>query len=422
MKKILTLICPVFCISSVIAQSADTWNLQRCITYAYANNITIASSKLQKEASENNYTQSKWNRVPNLQVSASQSWSNDGASALGAGLTSNVTLYSGGQINKTIQQNRNIVAQQNLYIEESKNSVMLSVLQAFIQCLYNKEAIDVAQTNAERTEQLYNQAQVKFNVGALAKKDLAEIQAQFAQSQYAVLSAQNTYQNQVLVLKQLLELPPQTPFEIAIPTIHTENIVIPDLMETYNKALQVLPEMRAYAYQNRIDSLSVGIARSAYFPTLSASAGVNTSTYIFDQSDKGDVFQERYSLSVNVSYPIFSRYQRRTQVANARINQKYTALAFESDKKNLYKSIETAHINAVTAQKNEVVLTQMLESARTSYELNYAQFLLGGISSIDLTTTQTAFINAQLSLMQAKYFTILYSQLLQYYAGNAVQL
>lgn len=423
MKKFFLLSLLPFFLTPAIAQNGDTWNLERCISYAFAHNISINSSRLQKETSENNLTQSRWNRAPNLGFSASQSFSNEGTSAMNAGLSSSVTLFAGGQINKNIEQNRTIVKQKELQIEEAKNSVQLSILQAFVQCLYNKEAIDVAQSNLERTTQLYNQAQVKFEVGALSKKDLAEIQAQCAQSQYSVLSAQNNYHNQVLALKQLLELPPQTTFEIEIPTIQTDSVHIPDLMETYNAALRVLPEMRAYAYQNRIDSLSIGIAKSAYFPTLSASAGINTNTYMFDRNDnETDMFRDHYSLGFNLSYPIFSRYQRKTQVANAKINQKYTELSFESDKKNLYKSIETAHINATTAQQNEAVLTQMLDAARTSYELSYEQFLLGGISSIDLTTTQTAFINAQLSLMQAKYYTVLYSQLLQFYGGNKIQL
>jgi len=423
MKKLFTLSLLPFFLTPAIAQTGDTWNLERCINYAFAHNISIASSELRKETSENNLSQARWSRLPNLTASASQSFDNEGASAMNAGLSSSITLFAGGQTNKIIEQNKATVAQRSLQIEEAKNSVQLAILQAFVQCLYNKEAIDVAQSNLERTTQLHNQAQVKFEVGALSKKDLAEIQAQFAQSQYSLLSAKNNYANQVLALKQLLELPPQTAFEIEIPTIATDNLAIPDLMETYNKALAHLPEMRSYAYQNRIDSMSIGIAKSAYFPTLSASAGINTNTYVFNKpGGEYDMFRDRYSVGLNLSYPIFTRFQRKTQVENAKINQKYTELAYESDKKAIYKNIETAHINATTAQQNEIVLTQMLEAARTSYELSYEQFLLGGISSIDLTTTQTAFINAQLSLMQAKYYTVLYSQLLQFYSGNQIKI
>ncbi|MDR0940912.1 MAG: TolC family protein [Bacteroidales bacterium] len=423
MKKIIALTLFPFLSFSAISQNTDTWNLERCINYAFAHNISIATSELQKETNENNLSQAQWSRLPNLSASASQSFDNEGASTLNAGLSSSVTLFAGGQTNKLIKQNKATVAQHSLQIEEAKNSVQLSILQSFIQCLYNKEAIDVAKSNAERTAQLHKQAQVKFEVGALSKKELAEIQAQYAQSQYSVLTAENNYANQVLALKQLLELPPQTAFEIEIPTIVTDNIVIPDLMETYNTALQTLPEMKSYAYQNRIDSLSVSIAKSAYFPTLSASAGINTNTYVFDKPDgESDVFRDRYNIGLSLSYPIFTRFQRKTQVDNAKINQKYTELAYESDKKAIYKSIETAHLNATTAQQNEIVLTQMLEAARTSYELSYEQFLLGGISSIDLSTTQTAFINAQLSLMQAKYYTVLYSQLLAFYGGEKIKL
>lgn len=420
MKKLFTLLLLPFLALPAWAQNSETWNLERCISYAFAHNISIATSELQKETSENNLTQARFSRLPNLSASASQSFSNEKASALNAGLSSSITLFAGGQINKTIAQNKANVEQRKLQIEEAKNSIQLAILQAFVQSLYAKEAIDVAKSTMERSELLYQQTQVKFEVGAVSKKDLVEIQAQYAQSQYNVQNAENNYANQVLALKQLLELPPQTAFEIEIPTIQTDTITIPDLMETYNSALAHLPEMRSYVYQNRIDSLNVGIAKSDYLPTLSASAGINTNTYVFNKDESTDVFRDNYSLGVSLSYPIFTRWQRKTQVSNAKISQKQTALAFEADKKTIYKNIETAHINASAALLNEKVLTQMLEAARTSYELSYEQFLLGGISSIDLTTTQTAFVNAQLSLMQAKYYTVLYSQLLQFYGGKSI--
>jgi outer membrane protein len=119
-----------------------------------------------------------------------------------------MTLYSGNRANLQIEKNEILLAQNELTIEEARNNIKLSILEAYVQALYYKESIAITEnTEASSSEEL-QQAQIQYDNGALARKDLADIEAQNAANQHSVVLAKNIYQQQLLRLKQLLELDP----------------------------------------------------------------------------------------------------------------------------------------------------------------------------------------------------------------------
>jgi outer membrane protein len=76
----------------------------------------------------------------------------------------------------------------------------------------------------------------------------------------------------------------------------------------------------------------------------------------------------------------------------------------------------------VSAQEQLVAAEASQTAAEQSYNLAQKKYELGGLSTTDLVISQNTYTNAQQNYLQAKYLSILYHQLLQFYQGNSIKL
>ena len=198
------------------------WSLQDCLNYAVANNITVKKSALTKTTDQLNYEQAKNNKLPTVYGSASMgltngssidpitsSFVNQTILSNSFGVSGNITLYQGNKLNLEIEKNKILTSQSELYQKQAENNITLSVLEAYLQALYYFEGIKIAEYTANSSAQELKLTEVKYKNGAIAKLDLADVETQNAQNQYNVVNSKNLYNQQVLKLKQLLELDPK---------------------------------------------------------------------------------------------------------------------------------------------------------------------------------------------------------------------
>ena len=414
------------------------WSLEDCISYALENNITIKQAELEKNGSEVNLTQSKYAKLPNLSSGASQNFSwgstidpitsdfvSQQIKATNLSLSSSVTLFNGNQLNNTVKQNRLMVEQNDLYVEEAKNNITLSILEAYLQILYNKESIEVAENNMLASEKEVERATARLDAGTIAMIDYTDALSQAATNRTNLISAKNSYAQQVIALKQLLELDPLVELEIKpLENPLLEGLVVPNKMEVYQNAIGRMPEVQASELGTTINENDLDIARGGYLPTLSLTGSLGsgyTSTNDLTFTDQLDVnFNQRIGLSLTV--PIFSRYQNKAQVANAKIGIEQSKLQLQTVKKELYQKIETAWQNAQSAQEQIEASQIASEAAEESYKLAQRKYELNALSTTDLVISKNTYNNAQLNYLQAKYLGILYNELLDFYQGNEIKL
>ena len=415
-----------------------TWSLQDCIDYAALNNLTVLDAQLDASSAAVNYKQSKQQRLPNLTGSASESYSrgysidpitsnyvNQDIFSTSTSLNTSITLFQGSQLNNQIDQNALLLDQSALFIEEAKNNITLSLTEAYLQALYYKEAIAVAQNTLAGSQQESKIAKSRYDAGAIAKKDYSDALSQEASNNYELIQAQNSYEAQLLLLRQLLELEPETNFDIVDPDIdYNGSTLLLDKVDVYHNALNTLPEIAASKLDIDISEKDLEIAKGAYLPTLSLTGSLGSGyTSIQDMSftDQFDInFNQRLGLSLSV--PIFNRGQTKANVQNAKINIEKANIALRTQEKELYNKVETAWRNARSSQEQLLAAEAARNAAKDSYDLAQKQYEVGAINTTDLVLTQNTYSNAEQNYIQAKYLGILYAQLLQFYQGNEIKL
>ena len=173
--------------------------------------------------------------------------------------------------------------------------------------------------------------------------------------------------------------------------------------------------------------MQLKIAQGAYYPTLSASAGVSDN-YFNMMNIKEDGFgtqlknnnSEYVGLSLNI--PIFSKFQNKTNIANSKLQIENNRLSLESTKKDLRKQIEQAYTNSVAALKrynsNQVAVKSMQESFRYVEE----KYNAGKVNAVEYNDSKSKLAIAESNLIQAKYEFIFRSKILDFYNGIPIAL
>lgn len=414
------------------------WSLQDCIDYALEHNILVKDAILNKNSAEVDYSKAKSSRLPDLFGNASQSFSSgstidpitsdyvtDQIHSTNVGINSSVTLFQGNQISNQIKQNK-ILLDQSIFQEEvEKNNIVLNILETYLQTLYSKESIAIAENNLEASEKEVFRAKSRLDAGTIALSDYTEAQSQTATNRYNVIAAKNDYQQYIIALKQLLELSPMDDIEIETfdDNLDLVNLQL-DKTEVYNNALDFLPEIQSSMLNIAANEKALDIAKGGFLPTLSLIGSIGSGyTSISDNtfSDQFDVnFNQKLGLSLTI--PIFNRNQTKAVVKTATINIEKAEIQKQLTEKEVYKKVETAYQNAVSAQEQVIASEASKTAAEQSYKLAQKKYELGDLSTTDLVISQNTYTNAQQNYLQAKYLNILYNQLLQFYQGNDIKL
>lgn len=431
--KYYIILLSIFLTGRLAAQSDPIWSLQDCIDYAVSNNITVKKTILDKQTAAINYKQQKDNKLPSVSGSGSfntsrgstidpitSSFLNQTISSNSYGINAQMVLYQGNSLNLQIEKNELLVQQSALYQKEAENNIKLSVIESYLQVLYYNEGITIAKNAAASSAEELSQARVKFANGAIAQLDLADLETQHATNEYNVVAAQNQYAQQLLQLKQLLELDPSESFNIKPVALIEELKEIPDKQTVFAIASQTLPDIKLFDAQEDILKKELEITKTGYKPTLSLNAGLNsgytnTMNMSFIDQIHGNFSQQ---IGLTLSIPIFSKYQNKNNVALSKINIQQNQLNKTAASKTLYSTIETAWQNAVANQTQQVSAKTTRDNAELAYNLARKKFDFGGLTTTELSVSRNSYLTAEQTYLQSKYLAVLYSSLLDFYQNN----
>lgn len=423
--------------SAQFRASADTtaslWTLERCIEYAKENNLKIKEQAVTKQSSDEDVAQAKASFYPTLSFSTSGQTSFSNSSTYNEynestgktsfsgsiGLNSGVTLYRGGRLRNTLKQSQVNNEASGYDLEQSKFDIEAQVIQQYLQIMYDNESLDLAVQAEQLSKMEVDRAQQMYDAGSISKADLAQLQSTNASDKYNIVAAQNTLSAAELSLKQLLELGADETFQVEFPEISDDAVMqtIPELSAVYGYSLENLPSMKSSALSVDAADLGVQIAKGAYLPTVSLSAGVNTGAY----SGTGVSFIDQLnnklgeSVGLSLSLPILDNRQNRTSYNKAKLSADQARLQQKSSQNALLSTLESMRNDAVAAQSQYLSSSEQLAAQKVSYDIISEQFNAGLKNTVELITEKNNYISAQSKQLQAKYQAVLSLKLLDMY-------
>ena len=424
----------------------DRWDLQTCIEYAKAHNITIRRNRINAESTAEDVKTAKAEWFPALSGSVSQRVVNRPNTINGTiisgdnittsqsktsyngsyGIDANWTLFNGGSRVNGIRQQKLNERIARLAITESENSIQENILQLYMQILYAAEAVKVNEGTLEVSRATYERGRQLMEAGSLSRADLAQLEAQVSSDNYQVVTAKATLQDYRLQLKQLLELDGAYEMVLDMPQLEDVDVLtpLPAKEDVYRMALALRPEIESGKLNIEAADLGIKVARAGYIPSISLTAGIGSTNANGNDFTFTEQIKQNWnnSLGVTLSIPLFDRRQTKSAVNKAKLQKQTSQLDLLDRQKELYRTIESYWLDARSAQQQDDAAAQQVKSAQASYDLVSEQFNAGMKNTVDLLTEKNNLLNAQQSLLQAKYMALLNAGLLRFYQGESPQL
>ena len=431
MKRITLFTIAILMACSLAAQQRNSYqfSLEDCIRYAFANSYERQSMALTGESLEATYKQSKQQRLPSLNASAGQNVSNNqnGWSSSGnLGLGSSVTLYQGGQINNTIEQNRLNVERNEAQMERYDNQIVTQILQSFLTTLGNQELLkyqlEVLRTSGEQLKQ----GRTRYQVGSILESDYLLLEAQYYSDSNNVVDTRINIENNLLDLKVLLSMEPTDVLEIVSPdTDHLDGLMasLPTEEEAIRLAMETMPDLKMSDYDIRIAEKSLDMAKGNYLPSVSANASIGVGVFSFDGNGMSQwIGTPTESAGVSVSVPIFNRGTTKANVKKSQISLQQAQLDYEQTQLEVRQTVVQAYRN-VTSAYNAYRVSEVRQNAYgKSFEAYNLQYRYGNITTVELLQQQNNYLNALNTYIQNKYSLLMRRKILDVYMGKSITL
>ena len=422
----------------------NDWTMQQCMQYAVEHNHEVKQAELKLD----NYKAQKTNAVGSFlpYVDASIGAQYNFGRAIDPetnGYTDVSTFYNGYQLSallpvfdgfsrlhalKAAKANE-LMGKSSL--RKQQDQTALNVLEAYANVAYYDGLVKMADEKVQETSLLLKQTRLFEEVGRKSAADVAQVESQQAEADYELTRQQNLYASALLDLKKAMALPLGE--ELRLKSEKDNSVVELGMAEadsslfTPNSSLSNLhPELQTARYQVQASKHEWRQARASFFPSLSLSAGLNTSYYKTLHSDMAASFRDQLNnnmgeyVGATLSIPLFNRLQTITNIRKAKNNYRIAQEALEQKRLELEKLSREAWLDWLGYQKQTVQMVKKVEADSIAYQLTKRQFEEGLGTAIDLHTTSTQLLKSKATLLQCQLMAMVKEHLVRYYRGEKI--
>lgn len=468
MKKRCVLFLSWLLLFPAFLQAQNTWSLEECIHYAWENNLTIKQQELGVRQSENIHFQSKMAFTPSLsaRVSENINWGQSvdlstltilnhvRSSNTGVGIYADMDLFSGLQRLNTVKQEK---SKWHIAVEEVqklKNDISIEITRSYLNVLLAGEILQAAIQSRESVAEQRNRTKKLVDAGGQPLSALLEIESQLATEELQVVEAQNNLRTYYLVLKQLLDIPASSDFQILIPQDEDFPSMDPVSVEEMFYTSLNLPQIKKTEYGLEQRKHELAIAQGGRYPRITLSVGYS-SFYSDankrrkpdpDPDDNGDGdtngggglddlfgntsadFWEQMknnnnpSIGLSMTIPIFNKWQINTSVKNAKLGVEMAQLEMENAKQLLMKEVQQAANDATSTYLRVEAAEKNMLAMEESFRYVQQKFDIGMLNGTDYIVSKTNLFKAKSNYIQAKFEHVFKLKILDFYKGIPITL
>lgn len=473
MRQYLITICIL--LNCLAAYAQEKWNLQKCVEYAFINNISVKQADVQARLSKVSAKQSKMSLYPTLGGSINTSYQHglnenpttgtlESANFLSGsiGVQSGYTIFSWGSRKNNILANNLYAKADEAGIDRARNDVALSVANAFLQVMLRREQVKISELQLNQSKEQLRTTRKLVDAGTQPELNAIQIEAQVVRDTSALLQAQAFAEQAIINLKAFLNMDMAAPFDIDAPPV--DDIPVDDIAAmqpeaVYNLAVTNQPLQRMTALRIEAGKYQVKSARGALYPTLSAFGGMNsrfinskypvffalpyqpTSAFVKVGNDTLPVFAPQtgstlvknpltrqlknnfgQSLGLTLNFPIFNGWNSKAQLERSKINVRQTELQDEQERLNLKANIYNAYQDAFSSLQKYNAAIRNVEASQKALDISKKRFDIGLLGTLDYITTQNNLYRAKIEEVSNHYDYVFKMKVLEFYKGNGIKL
>ena len=434
MKQLILGITVLFCAVEVQAQTV--WTMQQCMQYAVKHNHEVKRAELELDNYQAGKTAAIGRFLPEIDARVGAQYNFGRAIDPETNIYTDVSTFSNvyslqaslpvfdgfSRIHALRAAKASVLMGQSAF-RQKQNQTALSVLQAYANAAYYEGLVRMAGEKVEETTLLLRQTRVLEEVGRKSSADVAQVESQKAEADYELTHQQNLLASALLELKKGMNYPLTDSLRLTIDEVTARDARDYGSLPT---SRNLVPELLVAQYQMQASKHEWHQARSAILPTLSFSAGLNTTYFHTLHSDDAQSFRSQLKnnmgeyLGFTLSIPLFNRLQTATSIRRAKNNYRIACENYAQKQLELEKLAREAWQDWQGYLKQTEQMLQKVEADSIAYQLTRRQFEEGLSTAIDLHTTSSQLLKSKATLLQCRLMAIVKEQLVRYYQGIAI--
>ncbi|AMD85615.1 outer membrane protein [Capnocytophaga haemolytica] len=418
-----------------IGYSQHLWTLDECISYALEHNISVQRSAVDLKATDIDLLQARGAFLPSVNASAqyglnegknvnpvTNQYENQFFQSASGGVNVELTLFNGLQNWRKLQQAKlNGVAAQ-YQLDKMKDDIVLSLINAYLEVLSQKEKLKVLQAQLEVSKQSAARTRDLIAAGSLPKGDVYEADATVLGQEQEIIATENALFIAKMGLAQLLLLKEYQSFDVADLPLEGEHtdILNRSPQEIYAKAKEVMREVKIAEANVALAESSLKVSRSGYTPRLSAQWGYNTR---WSKSQPEEFWKQLDAnkgmfagLSLNI--PILNGFNTLGSVKRQQLNLLKSQFAKEQAELTMEKNIYEAYTDAASAKKLYEASEKTAEAKRQSFAYAEERHKVGLMTTFDYNQAKYQEEKAETDAIAAKYKYLFKVKVLEYYFAH----
>lgn len=287
-------------------------------------------------------------------------------------------------------------------VQKSEVDVKVNVYKAYYNVLSARRAMSILSNNIHNLEKLLSETSEIYKNGLVEKLDVDRLTVQLTNLHTEETKLRNITEIGIAALKYQMGMPIRQPIQLT-DTLSTQEIKSAIAAEQFDYSQRIEYQLmqtqkKAYEYDLKRYKLQM-------LPTLAlfGTGGVSRASDVFNYFNR-QTWYGYTSYGVNLSFTIFSGFQRKRKEDQAFLQLKKTEIAMEDTK----LGIDLEQAQSTSSLRNNILTLEAQESnmklAEEVYNVTQIKYREGVGSSLEMSTAENELLTAQ-----NNYFTALYN-------------
>lgn len=310
------------------------------------------------------------------------------------GATANWELDIWGQLRRTAEADTASAQSSAANLAAAQLSARAALATAYFELRAQDELRRILDDTVKAEEQSLKITENRYRAGVAAKADVVTAQTQLLGSQAqqlnaGVLRAQLEHSIAVLIGKAPGEfaLDP-APLRMDVPTVP---VGLPSTL------LERRPDIAVAERKMAAANAQIGVAKAAYFPSLSLSGSADYTGSTFGNAVKAA--NRVWSLGPQLALSVFDGGLRRAQTAQAVAAYDASVATYRQTVLSAFQQVEDDLVSLTTLERQAMVETDLVKAAQLAEQLTLNQYKAGTVPYSSVISAQTtAFASEQAAL------------------------
>lgn len=378
--------------------------LKQLIDLALTNNCDFQVAVLNVEQSRAQYRITRSASLPTVNANGSYQQAHaNGATADQWSASLGSTAYEVDLFGRVRSLNRQALEQYFATVEGKRSaqvSLVAEVATEYFTLRQTEEQIALAKQTLQTVQNSYALNQATFDAGASSELDLRTAEGQVQTAKINLLTYERARAQAENYLVLLIGQP--MPTNLPPPRAFNDTNLLADIPAGLpSELLQQRPDILEAEHTLKAANANIGAARAAFFPAITMTASVGSTSTEFEKLFGGGTGV--WSFSPQITLPIFTGGQNLASLDAAKVSKRI-------DVQNYMKAIETAFrevADALVARRSyteQIGEESILVTAQQRrFELANLRYRQGEDTYLNVLSSQQDLYNAQQDLLQARF-------------------